>query len=245
MIGIFRQITFAELVLLSIGVNVLLFFLSIGIYSAFSRISRNESLQSGSQAVTAKDIRLSVLVVVCNALIFILGFFLWQKDILLVKEGTNVFRVAMEVIVLIFMMDFLMYVFHRVAHLPFFYRFFHLRHHQHEATNAISLFVLHPVEALGFGLLFVLVIFVYPFSYPAISVYLFINLLWGTIGHLDKEILPLKLAALLQSGLLGTTKFHNNHHKYPNYNYGFYTVIWDKLFGTYVAGRPSDFERLS
>ncbi len=227
-----KQINVTALILLSIGINVLLFFISVGCYTIFSRFSRNKSLQSAPQQLTSKDIWQSVLVTGCNALVFIAGFSFWQNDLLSVQDTTNVLLIAAEVVFLVIAMDFLMYVFHRAAHLPLFYKLFHLRHHRHESTNAISLFVLHPVEALGFGGLFVLVLFIYPFSYLAIAFYLFINLLWGTIGHLDKEILPKRFSALLQSGFLGTTRFHNDHHKLPHYNYGFYTVLWDRIFGT-------------
>jgi len=234
---VLKHITAVQLILLSIVINVFLFFLSIGCYLLFSRLSRNEPLQGELQKVTGDDIRLSVLVTACNALVFIVGFSLWQMNILGVSDSTNIFLIAIEVIFLVIAMDFLMYVFHRVAHLPLFYRLFHLRHHQHQSTNALSLFVLHPAEALGFGGLFVLLLFIYPFSYLAISIYLFINLLWGTIGHLDKEILPKRFSVLLQSGFLGTTRFHNDHHKLPHYNYGFYTVLWDRIFGTlFTAG---------
>lgn len=232
MMEVLKQINVLELILLSIGINVLLVFISVGCYILLSRLSRNESLQHAPQQLTSRDIWQSVVVTGCNALVFIVGFSLWQKDLLRVQNTTNVFLIAVEVVFLVIAMDFLMYVFHRAAHLPLFYKLFHLRHHQHESTNAISLFVLHPVEALGFGGLFVLVLFVYPFSYLAITVYLFINLVWGTIGHLDKEILPKRFSALLQSGFLGTTRFHNDHHKLPHYNYGFYTVLWDRIFGT-------------
>ncbi|WP_142687813.1 sterol desaturase family protein [Chitinophaga polysaccharea] len=235
-----KQITAIQLILLSIVINLFLFFLSVGCYMLFSRFSRNTPLQGGLQKVTSGDIRLSVLVTGCNALVFIVGYSLWQRDILSVGDSTNVLLIIMEVIFLVIAMDFLMYIFHRVAHLPLFYKLFHLRHHQHESTNAISLFVLHPVEALGFGGLFVLVLFIYPFSYPAISIYLFINLLWGTIGHLDKEILPKRISVLLQSGFLGTTRFHNDHHKLPHYNYGFYTVLWDRIFGTLFPGNTGE-----
>ncbi|MEQ7799216.1 sterol desaturase family protein [Pedobacter sp. ASV1-7] len=240
MIEIFKQITFNELLLLALGINVILFLLSVTLFSFFSKISKSQNLQNRPQTLTKEDIMLSILVIGCNALIFIIGFMLWQKDIVLVIEHTNIFLVGLEVIFLVFIMDLLMYIFHRIAHFSFFYRLVHLIHHKHESTNVISLFVLHPIEALGFGFLIILVIFVYPFSYLAISLYLFINLLWGTIGHLDKEILPKHFAGL-KPGLLGTTRFHNDHHKHPHYNYGFYTVIWDKIFGTY---RPADSENV-
>lgn len=232
MIEVFKQLSIKDVILLSLVINVFLFLLSITFFYIFSRLSNNQRLQSQRQKVTIEDTLLSLLVLVCNALVFVVGFLFWQKGMLIVQESTNGLRIIVEVVFLVLIMDFLMYVFHRIVHLPFFYKLIHLRHHHHQSTNAISLFVLHPIEALGFGSLIILVIFIYPFSYLAISIYLFVNLFWGTIGHLDKEVLPYKFSARLQSVFVGTTRFHNNHHQNPHCNYGFYTVIWDKLFGT-------------
>jgi lathosterol oxidase len=32
--------------------------------------------------------------------------------------------------------------------------------------------------------------------------------------------------------LLGTSTFHAEHHEHRQFNFGFCTLIWDKLFGT-------------
>lgn len=63
----------------------------------------------------------------------------------------------------------------------------------------------------------------------SITIYLFINLIWGTVGHLNREFFPKWIEQLF----LGTTKFHNQHHLNEQKNFGFYTSIWDRMFGTY------------
>lgn len=124
-----------------------------------------------------------------------------------------------------------MYIFHCLVHHPFIYKILHRKHHEHKSTNFLSLFVLHPFETLGFGLMMISVFMLYDFSIFSITIYLFINLIWGTIGHLNREFFPKWMEQLF----LGTTKFHNQHHLNEQRNFGFYTSIWDRIFGTYKA----------
>jgi sterol desaturase/sphingolipid hydroxylase (fatty acid hydroxylase superfamily) len=56
-----------------------------------------------------------------------------------------------------------------------------------------------------------------------------LNLIWGTIGHLNREFFPASFDHLF----IGTTRFHNQHHLDESKNFGFYTSIWDRVFGTY------------
>ena len=122
-----------------------------------------------------------------------------------------------------------MYLFHYAAHIPFIYKILHSKHHEHVSTNYLSLFVLHPFETIGFGMMMMVLLMCYHFSLAAITIYLFINLVWGTIGHLNREFFP----ASFDRFFVGTSKFHNLHHLDEHKNFGFYTSIWDRLFGTY------------
>lgn len=237
MIEVLQKISLFEVALLSLSINLLLYVFSIGCYCLADKFSKRKTLQQERQAFTYADFRTSLLVLCCNALVFIIGVQIWRVNIISVNENTGVAQIVLEVVVLILAMDFLMYIFHRAAHLPFFYRFIHGRHHDHESTNAISLFVMHPVEAIGFGLTFIFVLWVYPFSTISIAVYVVINLIWGTVGHLNKEILPERWSHTIKKSLLGTTAFHNRHHQHPGYNFGFYTILWDKFFGSLAPER--------
>ncbi len=233
MLEILSQLSLPRLLVLSLLINVLLFSSSIILYTIVSKFSTQALIQTKKQAITKSDIILSFVVLVCNAAVFILGEFLWEIGIIKVIASGSLLTILSQVIVLVVAMDFLMYIFHRVAHLPLLYKQVHRKHHEHASVNALSLFVLHPVEAIGFGLLFIIVLMLYSFNMWAIAVYLIINLIWGTIGHLNQGILNDSGMKLWISKVFCLSLFHNRHHQYPNCNYGFYTLFWDKLFKTY------------
>jgi sterol desaturase/sphingolipid hydroxylase (fatty acid hydroxylase superfamily) len=136
------------------------------------------------------------------------------------------------VFVLLLLMDFGMYLSHRIAHDPWLYKKIHATHQSHQVTNPISLFVLSPSEVLGFGIRMLSVLVAMPFSGTSILVYLLLNVLFGTLGHAGVEPFPKSWARWIIVRQIGTSTFHAKHHLQPRTNYGFYTVIWDRLFGT-------------
>jgi sterol desaturase/sphingolipid hydroxylase (fatty acid hydroxylase superfamily) len=71
-----------------------------------------------------------------------------------------------------------------------------------------------------------------PFSGTSILVHLLLNVLFGTLGHAGVEPFPKSCARWILVRQIGTSTFHAKHHLQPRTNYGFYTVIWDRLFGT-------------
>ncbi|WP_300689407.1 sterol desaturase family protein [Chryseobacterium sp.] len=228
-INLFWQFSWPQWIIFSFIINILLYLFSIGLYLFIDKTCRKNLLQEKNHPVSKSDFYLSLFTVACNSLVMMLGVFLWKNGWL--EPGSNLSAgiIVFEVIALLLVMDFLMYFFHYAAHLPFVYRLLHGKHHEHVSTNYLSLFVLHPFETVGFGLMMLVVLMCYDFSVVAISVYLLINLIWGTIGHLNREFFP----AQFDRFFVGTTRFHNLHHLDETKNFGFYTSIWDRLFGTY------------
>ncbi|UKB85739.1 sterol desaturase family protein [Chryseobacterium sp. MEBOG06] len=228
-INLFWQFSWPQWIIFSFIINILLYLFSIGLYLFIDKTCRKNLLQEKNHPVSKSDFYLSLFTVACNSLVMLLGVFLWKNGWL--EPGSNLSAgiIVFEVIALLLVMDFLMYFFHYAAHLPFVYRLLHGKHHEHVSTNYLSLFVLHPFETVGFGLMMLVVLMCYDFSVVAISVYLLINLIWGTIGHLNREFFP----AQFDRFFVGTTRFHNLHHLDETKNFGFYTSIWDRLFGTY------------
>lgn len=233
MLEILAQLSLLNLIVLSLLINIVLFFCSMALYTVVSKFSKQALIQENYQSITKSDIGLSLIVLVCNSAVFVLGETLWEIDIIKVEAAGSFSTVLFQVIVLILAMDFLMYVFHRIAHLPILYTWVHGKHHEHTSVNSLSLFVLHPIEAIGFGLLFIVVLMLYSFNVWAITVYLIVNLIWGTIGHLNQGIFKENGVKKWISKVFCLSLFHNRHHQYPNCNYGFYTLFWDKLFNTY------------
>ena len=232
MLVLLKDFSLLALILTGMVINTVLVFISMGTYVVFTKIRAQHKFQNKALPIVTKDIFLGVVVLCCNAFIFVIAALLWQKNHIVVVAHQQWYVVFAELFLLILSMDFLMYWLHRLMHMQPFFRYIHSRHHQHERTNALSLFVLHPLEAIAFGLLLMLLLYLYSFTALSIGIYLILNLLWGTIGHLHVTFPSKKIANMMPINQLGTSTFHYLHHQIPAYNFGFYTVIWDKIFKT-------------
>jgi sterol desaturase/sphingolipid hydroxylase (fatty acid hydroxylase superfamily) len=177
------------------------------------------------------ELTVALLAVILNAGVSVVGWWLWTQGVIELKSSTLT-RSVFDCSIMILAMDLGMYGFHRLAHQPPFFQWIHRLHHRHEATNPISLFVLHPLEVLGFGGLMILFLTIYPMTLAGLIGYLTLNVLFGTLGHSGVEPFPPFIRNLPVLRLIGTSTFHAEHHEHPRYNFGFYTLFWDKLFGT-------------
>lgn len=177
------------------------------------------------------EVMAAISAVVLNALVSVAGWWLWTRGLIEIRSEAFL-RSCLDCLLMVLAMDLGMYAFHRAAHHPVMFRAIHRFHHRHEATNPISLFVLHPFEVIGFGSLMILFLMLYPMSIGGLMGYLTLNVLFGTLGHSGVEPFPAFISKLPVLRLIGTATFHAEHHERPGYNYGFYTLFWDKLFGT-------------
>ena len=167
-----------------------------------------------------------------NTLITMLGFLLYKYGIVVFSFDTTILSIIIDTLLLIIAMDFLMFVFHYLIHNIAFIKKIHELHHQYKDPTAVTLYVLHPIEVIGFGSLWLSLIILYKSSIIAVFVYLFLNIIMGMIGHLEIEVIPRSWSKNFVMKWIADTTFHNDHHKDPTHNYGFYTSLWDKLFRT-------------
>ncbi|AZA83230.1 fatty acid hydroxylase [Chryseobacterium lactis] len=228
-LAMFWQFSWPEWMAFSLVINLFLYLFSIGLYTFIDKTCRKSLLQEKNHPVTTSDFFLSLFTVICNSLVLLIGVFLWKNGWIEIGQNLSAGVICLEIIALLLLMDLCMYFFHYAAHWPMVYKMLHGKHHEHVSTNFLSLFVLHPLETIGFGVMMLILLMCYNFSVVSISIYLLINLIWGTIGHLNREFFP----ASFDRFLVGTTRFHNQHHLDETKNFGFYTSIWDRLFRTY------------
>ena len=182
--------------------------------------------------------------VLLNTAVTLAGLVLWRQGIVRFRPDAGA-RAWLDVLVLLLAMDLAMYLLHRLAHHRRIFPVLHRLHHEYRRPRPLTLFVLNPAENLAFGLLWLALISVYPASWLGMSVYLALNVLFGTVGHLGVEPLPDGWArAPLLRNLAGGT-FHARHHEDPGSNFGFYTLVWDRLFGTLRGDYWDTFGRLS
>lgn len=222
----------------TIGISLIFLAANFGIFTAsvvscwlLGVVIKGKRIFSRWEPLKLSEILSALGAVILNSLVSVIGWMAWRDgyiDIKVMPFG----RAILDCIVMLIVMDLGMYVFHRLAHVPAIYNLMHAFHHRHESTNPISLFVLHPEEVIGFAGLIILFLMMYTISLSGLLAYLALNVVFGTIGHSGVEPFPRLIIKIPILKYIGTSTFHANHHEHSAYNFGFYTLIWDKLFGT-------------
>ncbi len=174
-----------------------------------------------SLKVTGLDVKTSVITLVINIIIAIPGYYLFSINKIMF---TNHYFVR-DLLLLIIAFDFAMYGLHYLSHIMWPLNIIHKNHHAHKYFNEFSLYVMHPMEAVFFGTLLTLFTYLFSFNMYSFLGFIFFNYLYGVIAHLN-------IRSPKQPMVFGNSTFHAEHHEKSNCNYGFYTVIWDKLFKT-------------
>jgi sterol desaturase/sphingolipid hydroxylase (fatty acid hydroxylase superfamily) len=138
----------------------------------------------------------------------------------------------LQIPVALLIQDLYFYWMHRISHTPGMYERVHKAHHLSTNPSAFAAFAFHPLEAiLEIGIFLVIVVLIPMHAGALLMVGLF-SLAYNVYGHLGYEIMPRFIAKSPLGYLLNKSAYHNQHHRTFRYNYGLYTVIWDRLHGT-------------
>lgn len=227
MLNWFENLSFWQFLAVLAAANVLMYLSSWGVVFLIQRLASRTLNQQKAQ-VSPSDYGLSILIVFLNIAVGIPGWWLLKQGLISLVEKPF-FPTLLDLFLIFLYFDFSMYVLHRIMHVGWLYRNFHRRHHDHVDVNGISFYLMNPVEALGFALFLIGFLAIRPFSFHALMIYLFINWLYGTMGHSGITIQNQALA-----WCVGDTEFHHVHHSRLVGNYGFYSGLWDRIFGTRV-----------
>lgn len=220
--------------------NALIFVTAIVGGEVLVRVFKKKAVSDAPEPLTQMEIGLAVCTIVINSLVTWVGVVLWRADLIQAPYDTGL-RVLLDAVVLFLAMDFLMYVFHRVAHHPLLYPIIHSTHHRYENPRPLTLFVLNPFESAGFGALWLVLVVIYPATLIGMMIYLTLNVVFGLVGHIGVEPLPRRYLDIPLIRYISTSTFHAEHHGDKDHNFGFYTLIWDRLFGTISPDYERDF----
>ncbi|MGH9901599.1 MAG: sterol desaturase family protein [Pyrinomonadaceae bacterium] len=226
-----REMPLWQAVALLLLQNLLVFALAVCAGHLIARAFRHRRVTPAPEPVTRLEIALTVSTILLNTLVTVAGFLLWRAGVVSFRTDVGLWAL-LDVVILLLVMDFAMYVLHRVAHHARLFPLLHRAHHRFNNPRPLTLFVLNPAETLSFGSLWLILISCYSFSWLGMSVYLFLNVVFGTIGHLGVEPLPDSWQRTRPLSYLSSSTFHAVHHNEISHNFGFYTLLWDKLFGT-------------
>lgn len=195
------------------------------------RLPGGHRLTADPGPVSRLELTLVVVTTLLNAGVTVAGWWLWRAGLITLTTEPGP-RILLDFLLLFIVMDLAMYVGHATAHLRRLFPLAHRLHHVFADARPITLFALHPVEVIGFGALWMAALVVYPFSAWALGAYATVNLVFGIFGHLGVEPLPAPIRRSPVFRWLATPTMHAGHHAQPRFNLGFYTTVWDRLFGT-------------
>lgn len=178
------------------------------------------------------ELLLMTCTVFVNAVISVAGWLLWKHGYLQLNRHAGVLTALRDTLVLVLLMDFALYVLHRIAHMRWFYGWAHYLHHKYREVRPLTLFVMHPLEALGFGSLWVITLMLSAFSVESVIIFLQLNLYFGIAAHCGFSPYPKWLSKTMAALAIAEPDFHLDHHRDETVNLGFYTTIWDRVFRT-------------
>ena len=133
---------------------------------------------------------------------------------------------------MLLMHDAYFYWIHRLMHLPWLFKMFHLVHHKSTNPSPWAAYAFHPLEAIMESLIFVIFLFTIPIHSFHLMTFFVFSLLYNVYGHLGFELYPKGFNKHWFGKWMNTSVSHNQHHQYFKGNYGLYFTIWDRLMGT-------------
>jgi sterol desaturase/sphingolipid hydroxylase (fatty acid hydroxylase superfamily) len=225
-----RALSPLDAALLFLAQNVVVFAAAMLLGAGLRRLFGARPVQLAAPPVERLEVGIAAMTVALNAAITWAGWWLWRAGVIGFRADTGA-RAWLDVALLVAGMDLAMYALHRLAHVQPLFGVLHALHHRYDRPRPLTLFVLHPLETISFGALWLFVCWALAPAWLAVVVYLTLNLAFGVAGHAGVEPLP-RVAERL--GIAGG-RFHATHHADGTQNFGFYTAFWDRVLKTAAA----------
>lgn len=152
--------------------------------------------------------------------------------------------IALEYALYFITFDTWFYWLHRWMHKEPVYSWVHELHHRSNSPNMLTTFSVHPFESWingSWGFIFMALLTVHQQTALLIGV---TAPLMGLYVHSGYEFFPRWWHKSWATKWFITTTFHDQHHKYFNYNFGGYTPVWDYICGTVRKNYEDDFVKL-
>lgn len=147
--------------------------------------------------------------------------------------------------ILFIMHDLYFYIMHRIMHHPSLFKYIHLVHHKSTNPSPWAAYAFHPLEAIIEQGIVIIFYFTLPIHISHLAIFFLFSIIYNVYGHLGYELYPKGFNKSWFGKWINTSINHNQHHQFFKGNYGLYTLIWDRLFGTIRKDYDGQFENVS
>jgi sterol desaturase/sphingolipid hydroxylase (fatty acid hydroxylase superfamily) len=181
-----------------------------------------------------RDLAYSLFTIALFALIALITFIPLKPYTLLYQElsDKSLGYWFLTVIPIFFIHDFYFYWAHRLMHHPKLFRSIHKVHHLSTNPSPWTAYAFHPLEALIEVSIIPILAFTVPTHRVVIVFFMVFQIIFNVYAHLGYELFPRGFHKSWLGRWVNTSVAHNLHHHRFHGNYGLYTLIWDRLFGT-------------
>lgn len=137
------------------------------------------------------------------------------------------------------------YWMHRLMHQPNLFRYIHRVHHLSTNPSPWTAYAFHPLEAIIEAGIIPVIAFTLPVNFSAFALFLLFQFFYNVYGHLGYELFPARFNKTWIGRWVNTGTAHNQHHQFFHGNYGLYTLIWDRMFGTLRKDYDAKFDQVT
>jgi lathosterol oxidase len=188
-----------------------------------------------------RELVFSTSTLVVSGLTGIASLWLAERGYIRVGFTDEPVTVALQLGLYFLCFDLYFYATHRLLHRPLPYRWIHRVHHRSTSPNPLTAFSIHPVEAVVQAAFLPLFLWLVPLQFGTVLIVSVIAPVNSILLHSGHEMFPRWWYRLPLSGWYATPLFHDVHHTGVGWNYGAFTTLWDRLFGTVKPGFEGEF----
>ena len=138
----------------------------------------------------------------------------------------DIYKIMLETVIIVTYQCVAEYYWHRLMHIPYFYKNFHKYHHFYKSPEPWDDMYIHPIEAFGYYCILFGPPFIFSIHYFSFIIYMIIM---GVCGMLDHSGIKFELWGLYN------TADHDYHHSKFEVNYSFPFPYMDILHGTFYG----------
>lgn len=145
-------------------------------------------------------------------------------------------------VILFFFHDAYFYLVHRMMHWPALFKTIHLVHHKSTNPSPWTAYAFHPLEAILEVMVIPMMTFIMPVHFTVIGFLMLFQIFFNVYAHLGYELFYKGFHKTWVGRYVNTSVAHNLHHHKFEGNFGLYTLIWDRVFGTIRSDYDETYE---
>lgn len=214
--------------------NLAVLFGMLGVAAICHHLLRMRPLQPAARRdVRAYEWRCAALTLLIGGLITSLTVTSIQHGLITLRLGAaSPLTVLGEFALYFVCYDLYAYGTHWLLHRPALFRLAHRVHHRSVRPNPVTTYSSHPVEALMTGSFLVLFMLCVPLHLTSVFVMSGFAVTNSLLAHVGYDPFPSWWHRSRMTRWYVTPRYHDAHHATGVGNLGFYTTVWDRVFGT-------------